>query len=81
MPLQQFTAIGEIADDEIFQGHESEIRMFRRRVAYLPGTPVALGEVREELQLTRAPNWGYQLRRGLIPLDEHDLKVLRAAFI
>ena len=78
-PLQQFTAIGEIADDEIFQEHESEIHMFRRRVTYEHLTPVPLSRVRDQLRLTSTPNWGYQLRLGLVPLDERDVEVLRAA--
>ena len=81
LPLRQFSAIGELPDDEIFQEHESETHMFRRRVRYETSTPVALGEVRELLHLTSAPNWGYQLRRGLVPLDEHDVEVLRSAMI
>ncbi|PYI66708.1 EVE domain-containing protein [Arthrobacter livingstonensis] len=78
-PLQQFTAIGDIADDEIWQADEGTFKPFRRRVRYLDATPVALVAVRDQLHLTAEANWGYQLRRGLIPLDDHDAVVLRNA--
>ncbi|MEJ1231141.1 MAG: hypothetical protein WDM88_11670 [Galbitalea sp.] len=28
------------------------------------------------LELTAEPNWGYQLRRGLIPLSDADLRII-----
>lgn len=79
MPLQHFTAIGEIVDREIYQEYESEVHMFRRDVIYEHFTPVPLAQVRDQLTLTAGPNWGYQLRRGLVALDEQDVEVLRAA--
>ncbi len=33
-PLQAFTAIGRVSDDEIWQADEGEFRPWRRRVAY-----------------------------------------------
>ena len=37
--------------------------------------------VQQHLSLTRAPNWGYQLRRGLVALGADDVAVLRAAML
>ncbi|MBP2413441.1 hypothetical protein JOF48_002240 [Arthrobacter stackebrandtii] len=79
VPLQQFTAIGTIADDEIWQADEGDFKPFRRRVNYLPATPVGLADVRGRLLLTAGPNWGYRLRLGHIPLDAQDVAVLREA--
>jgi hypothetical protein len=78
-PLRQFTAIGILSDDEIWQADEGSFQPFRRRVDYAAATPVPLEEVKGRLQLTASPNWGYQLRRGLVPLVEEDVEVLRAA--
>jgi hypothetical protein len=78
-PLQHFTAMGDIADDEIWQADEGSFKPFRRRVHYANTTPVDLASVRGKLHLTAQANWGYQLRRGLVSLDDHDLNVLRAA--
>jgi len=80
-PLRRFTALGTVADDEIWQADEGDFRPFRRRVRYEQARPVPLEEVKDRLLLTAARNWGYQLRRGLLPLDEQDLAVLRTAFL
>ena len=79
IPLRSFTAIGEIADDEIWQADEGDSRPFRRRVHYADAAPVELRSVQGRLHLTAEANWGYQLRRGLVPLDTHDVNVLRSA--
>jgi hypothetical protein len=78
IPLQHFTAIGEIADDEIWQADEGGFRAFRRRVHYAHTAPVDLRSVLDQLHLTAEANWGYKLRRGLVPLDGHDVNVLRS---
>ena len=77
-PLQQFTAIGEVVDDEIWQADEGDFQPFRRRIRYLSDArPVAVANL--TLELTSEPNWGYQLRRGLIPLSDRDLATIREA--
>lgn len=77
-PLKQFTAIGEVVDDEIWQADEGSFQPFRRHIRYLrDARPVAVADL--DLDLTSQPNWGYQLRRGLIPLSERDLATVREA--
>jgi len=50
------------------------------RVAYdTSATPVPLDAVRGDLELTAGPNWGYQLRRGLVELSDADAACLAAA--
>ena len=77
-PLREFTALGVIEEGEIWQADEGCFKPFRRRVRYEQFNPVPLDAVRSRLALTSAPNWGYQLRRGLIPLDDNDVEVLRS---
>ena len=76
-PLRHFTAMGTISDDLIWQADEGDFRPYRRHVDYLPMQPVPLEEIRDRLHLTTQPNWGYQLRRGLVPLDKHDTAIIR----
>lgn len=76
-PLREFTAFGVIADDEIRQADEGGFRPFRRRVDYADTRPLPLAEVRDVLHLASQPNWGYRLRGGLVPLDDHDVEVVR----
>jgi hypothetical protein len=79
-PLQAFTAIGQVVDAEIWQADEGDFRPWRRRVAYVPGaveTPI-----RDlPLALTAGPNWGYQLRRGLIELSAADFALIQQAMV
>jgi len=42
-------------------------------------TEIPIAMLADELELTSTPNWGYQLRRGLLELSEADFKVIRGA--
>jgi hypothetical protein len=76
-PYRRFTAIGTVTDTEVWQGEDGEFRPWRRSVEYLSAEPVPLDDVRDVLHLTAEPNWGYRLRLGIVPLDDHDVDVLR----
>ena len=81
-PLRAFTALGIVADAEPYlaepmsMGDRGTIRPWRRRVDFAEVRPAPLSEL--DLQLTRQPNWGYQLRRGLVELSVGDFERLRA---
>lgn len=53
----------------------------RRGVAtpWPAGTPTETPVRNLDLDLTTAPNWGHQLRRGLVELTQHDYTAIRAA--
>lgn len=81
-PLQAFTAIGEVADDEIWQADEGTFKPWRRRVDYLADTTdVNVHDLDGELALTAEPNWGNRLRRGLVELTPADYRVIRSAML
>jgi hypothetical protein len=67
-----------VADDEIWQAHEGDFHPWRRRVDYLPN-PAEIPIRSLQLDLTAGPHWGYQLRRGLIPLTDHDFEAIHVA--
>jgi hypothetical protein len=80
-PLREFTAIGRVEQGEAFQAEDDDFHPWRRAVAYdtrarsAPITPL-LGD----LDLSRENrNWGYQLRRGILEMSEHDARVVAAA--
>jgi hypothetical protein len=77
-PLKAFTAFGTIVDDEIWQADEGEFTPWRRRVDYASVHEAPIGPLTARLDLTRTPNWGYALRRGTLPLSDHDAELLRA---
>ena len=91
-PLKEFTAIGRIADDALFQvagteegaprssGRDGDFRPWRRRVDYQgDAEPTSIRPLLGALDFSRGtPNWGYQLRRGVIELTKHDFELIRA---
>jgi hypothetical protein len=79
-PLRAFTAIGRIADDEVWQAEEGDSTPWRRRVEYDSGAAeVPLVQLQSDLELTQGPHWGYRLRRGLVELSGHDFKRIALA--
>ncbi|MGC0421765.1 EVE domain-containing protein [Embleya sp. AB8] len=81
-PIKAFTAIGEILDDEIWQADEGGFQPWRRRVDYAPhAAEVPVRRLAGSLALTSDPNWGYQLRRGLVELTEDDFRRIRSAMV
>jgi hypothetical protein len=78
--LRAFTAVGRVVDDELWQADEAGFRPWRRRVDYDAGaTTVLLADLQRDLELCRDPHWGYQLRRGLVQLSDHDAGLLLEA--
>ncbi|MDI2128137.1 EVE domain-containing protein [Yinghuangia seranimata] len=81
-PLQAFTAVGRVVDEVVWQADEGEFKPWRRRVEYVGGaTEVGVAEFGGELALTAGPNWGYQLRRGLVELSTEDFALISAAMV
>ena len=78
--LRAFTAIGHLPDDTVWQADEGDFRPWRRKVAYVhDAVEVALISLGGALELTVDPQWGYQLRRGLIELSAHDHALIHGA--
>ena len=87
-PLREFTAIGRVADDDVFQPSDGTLitsssgesyRPWRRRVDYdLDAVPVPIRPLTGMLELTAIPNWGYALRRGLVELSRYDFDLIQA---
>ncbi len=79
--LQSFTAIGVVSAGEPYQVTMSEdFSPFRRNVDWFAAHETPIQPLLPELELTAGnPNWGYQLRRGLLPLTEHDMDLIAQA--
>lgn len=80
--LRQFTAIGFVSDDAVVQVGVSgnAYRPWRRRVDYdKDAEPAPIRPLLTVLDLTRTdPDWGRQLRRGLLEISRHDFALIRA---
>ena len=80
-PLQAFTAIGRVADDEAYQAEMSpDFHPWRRSVEFLPCAEAPIRPLIDDLDfIADKKRWGYKFRFGVIPIDNHDLEVIRAA--
>ena len=78
--LQSFTALGQVRDERVYL-HDMGAGFvpFRRDVRYERVRPVPLVALADRLHLTARPNWGMALRRGHLPLDDHDFQLIAAA--
>jgi hypothetical protein len=87
-PLRAFTAIGRVADDEVYQADAGptmtdrsgeQFRPWRRRIEYdLDALETPIRPLMGILELTASPNWGFPLRSGLVELSRHDFEIIRA---
>jgi hypothetical protein len=79
-PLQAFTAIGRIADDDIWQADEGDFKPWRRRVNYAKGTEAPIRPLLDVLSFTKGKkSWGYAFRYGLIEIMEQDFTLIAKA--
>ena len=80
-PLQRFTAIGEIIDDEPYQVEMSaDFQPWRRAMKFFPCNEAEIKPLIEELKfITNKTQWGFPFRRGLFEIDEADFKTIENA--
>lgn len=79
--LRSFTAIGRVRIGEPYQGDMGDgFQPFRRDVAWEPSHETPIMPLLDRLELTAGkPNWGYQLRFGLVELGEDDFRLVGGA--
>jgi len=80
-PLQAFTAIGRIADDEPYQDRPGEQDApWRRNVDFLDCVETPIRPLLDQLSFIEdKKRWGYRFRFGLFRIGDDDLEVIRAA--
>jgi len=80
-PLQAFTAIGEIADERIYQHQMADDFVpFRRDVAYRDCTEAPIAPLLDDLSFIKDKRrWGFPFRAGLIEILEPDFDVIVGA--
>lgn len=77
-PLQAFTAIGQVVDDEAYL--DGETQHWRRNVDFLDCTEVPIRPLLEELEFVEdKTRWGYKFRSGVFKIGERDFEVIRSA--
>ncbi|MCV7214657.1 EVE domain-containing protein [Mycobacterium crocinum] len=77
-PLQAFTAIGRVTDDEPYQ--EESTDPWRRRMEFLPCTATPIRPLLDRLEFIVDPQrWGYKFRFGVFRIEEPDFLLIRSA--
>lgn len=78
-PLQAFTAIGQVADDEPYQAMPDD-GPWRRNVDFLECSETPIRPLLEQLDFIEdATRWGYKFRFGVFKIEDRDLEVIRSA--
>jgi len=80
-PLQAFTAVCQVIDDEPYQVEMTpDFHPFRRNVAFLPATETPIKPLIDDLEFIQDKSrWGYKFRFGLFEINEHDFAVIADA--
>ena len=80
-PLQAFTAIGQIADDEPYQVEVTpDFVPWRRNVDFVAVNEAPIRPLIEDLHFIEdKKRWGYKFRFGVFKIDDHDLDLIRQA--
>lgn len=80
-PLQAFTAVGQVVDDEPYQVEMSpDFQPWRRNVDFLDCVEAPIRPMIDTLDFVEnKQQWGYRFRFGLFRIDDHDFEVIRTA--
>ncbi|QOS79284.1 EVE domain-containing protein [Paenibacillus sp. JNUCC31] len=81
--LQAFTAIGRVADNQVYTYRMSDSFVpYRRNVQYFPSQTVSIADLLDQLILTRGqPRWGYRFRYGHLQIQREDFLTIAAAML
>jgi hypothetical protein len=80
-PLQAFTAIGRIADDDLYRVEMAEgFLPWRRNVEFLDCVETPIKPLVDALSFIKnKQRWGYVFRFGLFEIPEPDLELIKSA--
>jgi len=80
-PLQAFTALCRVTDDEPYQVQMTpDFIPFRRNVEFLPSEEIPIKPLISDLEFIQDKSrWGYKFRFGMFEINEHDFKLIARA--
>ena len=80
-PLQKFTAIGQVLDDEPYQPHaHSDFKPYRRDVSFKDQQEAGIRPLIETLSFIKnKKRWGFYLISGFREIPKDDFEVIRHA--
>lgn len=79
----EFTAIGKVMDDEIYQYRVSgDFCPSRRNVEFLPSSDVSILPLIPELNfINNKKSWGYPFRFGFFEINPHDFELISSQML
>ncbi len=82
-PCQAFTAIGQVADDMVYQHKmNDDFTPYRRNINYYACTEAPIIPMIENLDFIKnKKQWGYQFRFGFFEIPEADLKLIKSKMV
>lgn len=80
-PLQQFTAMGQVLDEEPYQVElEPDFHPWRRRVEFLPCQAAPIQPLIQSLDfIPDKRGWGFTFKRGLFEIGAEDFRRIAQA--
>ncbi len=80
---QEFTAIGKVIDDEIYQMQVSaNFCPSRRNIEFLPGKDVSILPLIPQLDfIPNKKSWGYPFRFGFFEINRHDFELISSLML
>jgi predicted RNA-binding protein len=81
--LQAFTAIGQVADGEVYQHKMSEDFIpYRRNIRFYPCKETTIAPLIPNLDfIANKTSWGYQFRFGFFEIPEQDFKLIYSKMV
>ena len=82
-PCQAFTAIGKVADDEIYQ-HKmfDDFIPWRRNITFIESAETPIAPLIDKLDfITNKKAWGYPFRFGFLEISGHDFELIKKQMI
>ncbi|KUI26362.1 EVE domain-containing protein [Mycobacterium sp. IS-1742] len=78
-PLQAFTALGRVVDEEPYRA-STEGEVWRRNVDFLDCVETPIRPLIDALDFVEnKQRWGYKFRFGVFRIDDHDFETIRTA--
>ena len=80
---QQFTAVGKVMDDEIYQIQVSEnFCPSRRNIEFMPSVDVSILPLINDLDfIQNKKSWGYPFRFGFFEIKQHDFDLISSQML
>jgi hypothetical protein len=80
-PLQAFTAIGRVLDEDLYQVEQApEFTPWRRNIEFLRGSEAPIRPLIDQLSFIKDKRrWGYTFRLGLFKIPQEDFAVISQA--